>query len=234
MSRVSAPPLECRGVSVDVRLNRGSSLRVLSGVSVRFDAGATAAIVGTSGSGKTTLLSVLGLLQRPTAGSVLVGGTDIGSLPDARQADVRNRFLGFVFQDAALIDHLSVGENVALPLTYGRNRPRAREVRASVSSQLSAVGLPGYECRRPAGLSGGERQRVAVARSLVRHPSVLLADEPTGALDERTGEQVIRHLLSAVENAGCTLVLVTHDSHVAARMDVVHHLSAGRLRGDTA
>lgn len=176
------------------------------------------AIMGPSGSGKSTLLNVLGLLVRPTSGSVHVAGTDVVELDDAAVSALRGAYVGFVFQAFHLLPNRTVYENVELPLRYARTH--ASERRDAVMSGLEQVGLLGRAAAFPGKLSGGERQRVAIARALVRHPQVLLCDEPTGNLDSASAD----HILDAIDqlnDAGVTVVVVTHDENVAAR--------AGRL-----
>lgn len=221
--------IACKNVSYSVGLANGEMLRILDGVSLTLPRSTTTAIVGTSGSGKTTLLSVLGLLQVPDSGRVQIDGQNVARLSDRKRSELRNAFLGYVFQEPALIDYLSVGQNVALPLLYGSSHVRQREVHSRVGRQLEAVGLTGFEKRVPTRLSGGEQQRVAVARALVRNPAVILADEPTGALDEQSARNVLTHLRSAVANARSALVVVTHDSDVATLMDRVYRIETGNL-----
>jgi len=201
---------------------------ILDGVDLRVDAGDSVAIVGRSGSGKSTLLSVLGLFDRADAGTYLLAGQDITRLPERRAAKLRSARFGFVFQRFFLLKHLTAAQNVAMALVNGQGWLPRRERRARVLEALDQVGIAHLAKNRPARLSGGEQQRVAIARALVRRPQVLLADEPTGALDTETGTAVI-DTLSAATTRGCALILVTHDRDHAARMDRTLDLADGVL-----
>jgi putative ABC transport system ATP-binding protein len=210
----AAPALEAVEVTRAYDLE-GVRVEALRGVSLRIEQGDYAAVVGPSGSGKSTLMHLLGGLDRPTSGVLRVGGRDIARLSEDELAQVRNATIGFVFQAFQLLGRTSAVDNVAMPLVYrgvrrGERRRRAREA-------LERVGMGHRLDHRPAQLSGGEQQRVAIARALVGDPQVLLADEPTGNLDTRTGEEVMALLeaLNAVQ--GVAVVLVTHDRDVAAR-----------------
>jgi putative ABC transport system ATP-binding protein len=192
----------------------GVSVQALRGVSLTVAATDYVAIVGTSGSGKSTLMHLLGALDRPTSGTLRIGGRDVSSLGPAEMALLRNETIGFVFQSFHLLARTTARDNVALPLVYrGAGR---RERRAKASAMLERVGLGHRLDHRPNQMSGGEQQRVAIARALVTDPSVLLADEPTGNLDSATGEQVLG-LLESLNDEGVAVVLVTHDREVAAR-----------------
>jgi ABC-type lipoprotein export system ATPase subunit len=186
---------------------------VLRGVDARIEAGEVVALMGPSGSGKSTLLNILGCLDRPSAGHYLLGGRDVSTLSRVEQAWVRLHYIGFVFQAFHLIGDASVLENVALPLQYAGVARAERERRAR--SLLERVGLADRLHHLPNQLSGGQRQRVAIARSLANGPRLLLADEPTGALDTRTGEEVLRLLGELHEESQLTIILVTHDEEVA-------------------
>jgi putative ABC transport system ATP-binding protein len=201
---------------------------VLDGVDLRVAAGESVAIVGRSGSGKSTLLSVLGLFDRPDAGTYLLSGRDISRIPERRAARLRSAEFGFVFQRFYLLKHLTAAQNVAMALVNGQGWQPRRERRARVMAALDRVGIADLARNRPAKLSGGEQQRVAIARALVREPRVLLADEPTGALDTETGTLVIDALHEATAR-GCGLVLVTHDRDHAARMGRILDLDGGVL-----
>ena len=190
---------------------------ILSGVDLAVHPGESVAIVGRSGSGKSTLLSILGLFDRPDEGSYLLDGRDISRLPERKAAKLRSSHFGFVFQRFFLLKHLTAAQNVSMALVNGQGWLPRRARRARVLQALEQVGIAHLAKNRPARMSGGEQQRVAIARALVREPKVLLADEPTGALDIETGTAVIDALLAATTR-GCGLVLVTHDRDHAARM----------------
>lgn len=224
-----APPvIVAERISASVPSSSGDPLVLFKDVSFSIHAGQSAAILGRSGSGKTTLLTQLGAMNRPETGSLVLKGHELLRMGDTRAARLRNKHIGFVFQSYSLIPHLNVLENVMVPAGYSTGL-RRRAVRLRAKDLLEAVGLSGMESARPARLSGGEQQRVAIARSLVLNPSIVLADEPTGALDEQTGESVLRLLLEATQREGSCLVVVTHDEQVAARMDRVFRLGDGQL-----
>ncbi len=204
----------------------GDRLTVLNGLSMHVAEGTSAAILGRSGSGKSTLLAILGLLDTPDAGSYWLADCDVRGLAEGQLAALRSTHIGFVYQRFFLLPHLNAYENVETALLHGEPVPRRRR-RAFVMESLDQVGLARRHDHRPRQLSGGEQQRVAIARALVRTPSVVLADEPTGALDEATSDQVLTLLLDAVQARGATIVVVTHDPDVASRTDRVLHLVEG-------
>ena len=208
----------------------GAQLTVLQEVSFQVEPGAFVAIVGPSGSGKSTLLALLAGLDRPTAGSVRLQGTDLGELTEDERARLRRERIGFVFQSFQLIPTLSAQENVQVPLELAGARGAAGEARAL----LGRVGLAGREHHFPAQLSGGEQQRVAVARAFAHGPSILYADEPTGNLDSVTGGRIVALLEELNRERGTTLVLVTHDLELAARAGRVIRLADGRMVADEA
>jgi putative ABC transport system ATP-binding protein len=193
----------------------GVSVPALRGVSLTVEAGDYLAIIGASGSGKSTLMHLLGGLDRPTSGRLLLGGRDVATLSAADLAQLRNEVIGFVFQSFHLLARTSARDNVALPLIY-RGLRRAQR-RRQAEEMLARVGLAHRFDHRPNQLSGGEQQRVAIARALVTQPSVLLADEPTGNLDSRSGEAVLALLEELNAERGVALAVVTHDATVAAR-----------------
>jgi putative ABC transport system ATP-binding protein len=201
--------------------------RALDGVSVAINEGEMVAIMGPSGSGKSTLMTLIGLLDTPTAGRYLLDGEEVSGLSRLEQARVRNRKLGFVFQNFNLLPRLTAQQNVELPMVYGRvdGRERARRAREA----LEAVGLGSKLRSLPTTLSGGQKQRVAIARALVHGPAIILADEPTGALDTKTGAEIMALFRELNQEQGRTIVVVTHDPEIGRHMDRVIGLRDGRL-----
>jgi putative ABC transport system ATP-binding protein len=210
------------------RIDDGQALRALDGVSLEIAEGSAVALSGPSGAGKSTLLHLVGALDRPDQGTVTVGGRELGAL-SRRELAAHRRGVGFVFQAFNLLPALTVIDNVISPVLPYRvdfdKEARAREL-------LAAVGLEGRETSLPSRLSGGQQQRVAIARALINAPPIVLADEPTGNLDSRTGAGIVDLLLELREQRGMTIVLATHDSQVAARCDRVVRLLDGRVADD--
>ena len=209
-----APPLELRGVVKEY--DSGSEVvRALSGVDFRVERGEFVSVVGPSGSGKSTMLNVLGLLDVPTSGEVRLDGRDVTTFTDRERTDARKRYVGFVFQSFYLIDSLTATENVTLPTVYDRDR----DATARAERLLERVGLGDRLDHTPGQLSGGQKQRVAIARSLVNEPAVLLADEPTGNLDRKTGRSVLSEFRRICDEEDVAVVTVTHDPLVADYAD---------------
>jgi putative ABC transport system ATP-binding protein len=207
-------------------------VHALRGVSLTIREGEFVAIMGTSGSGKSTMMNIVGCLDRPTRGRYIIDGQDVSEMSKDDRADIRSRKLGFVFQGFNLLSRTSALENVELPMLYanveaGERRRRAQEA-------LRSVGLAGREQNHPNQLSGGQQQRVAIARALVNHPTLILADEPTGALDSRTSVEVMEIFQRLNRERGITLVLVTHEPDIAGYADRVVVFKDGKIRKDYA
>ncbi len=221
------PVLEARGLRRSYAGVSGPDLHILRGLDLTLEHGQAVAIVGASGCGKSTLLHLLGALDRPTAGTVHLDGTDIGSLGDEQAAEVRNRRIGFVFQFHHLLLDFTALENVMVPALIQGASPSAAKERAT--GLLREVGLGGRSGHKPGQLSGGEQQRVAVARALVNRPLVILADEPTGNLDTHTSEHVHEILFELKGRYGVALVTVTHNRQLASRAERILRLNEGVL-----
>ena len=219
--------LQCRGV-VRQFLEGESTLEVLSGVDLDVAAAERLAIVGASGSGKTTLLQIMGGLDEPTAGEVTVGGQPIAHASEEQKGELRNRFIGFVYQFHHLLPEFSAQENVAMPLLI--RRVSREDAMRQATEILTRVGLDQRLDHKPGELSGGERQRAAVARALITRPKLVLADEPTGNLDAGNGAHVLGLMLELNQELETSLVVVTHDQAIAAQMDRVLTLQDGRLQ----
>ena len=203
-----------------------TEVHALDGVDITIDRGEFVAIVGQSGSGKSTAMNIIGCLDVPTAGQYYLGGVDVSTMEDDQQAEIRNKMLGFIFQQYNLIPKLNVLENVELPLLYAGVPERERKERAKKA--LARVGLEDKHKNLPSQLSGGQQQRVSIARALAGDPSVILADEPTGALDSRTGREVLG-FLRQLHREGNTVVLITHDNSIAVMADRIIRLQDGKV-----
>ena len=205
----------------------GHKVRALSGVNLQVERGEFISIMGPSGSGKTTLLNMLGCLDKPTRGKVILDGVDVTKLPEKSLYEIRRHKIGFVFQTFNLLPYLSAIENVELPMEGTKKSRDERRKRAH--ELLEMVGLSEREEHRPHKLSAGERQRVAIARALANNPAIILADEPTGNLDTKTSYQIVRLLGKLNIDQGTTIIMVTHDSHIATLTDKMLFLHDGRL-----
>jgi putative ABC transport system ATP-binding protein len=205
-------------------------IRALDGVSFSIEKGEILAIMGPSGSGKSTLMSIVGCLDVPTSGTYVLDGSPVEKMNDTQLADVRNRKIGFVFQQFNLLARTSALENVMLPLTYtGLN---ARACREKALQALEIVGLKERVKHHPSELSGGQQQRVAIARALANDPAILIADEPTGALDSKTGAEIMELFQALHRETGQTVIMVTHDAFIARHTNRIIHLADGRIRTD--
>ena len=206
-----------------------SEIRALDGVSLEVQKGEFVAIVGSSGSGKSTCMNIIGCLDIPTSGTYLLNGTDVSTMDEKSLAHIRNKEIGFIFQQYNLISKLTVKENVELPLLYRGIKTSERQLLAM--NALERVGLGDRADKYPSQLSGGQQQRVSIARALAGNPPVILADEPTGALDSKTGREVL-DFLKGLNKDGTTVVLITHDNSIAEEIKRVVRIQDGKIISD--
>ncbi|MBZ0086755.1 MAG: ABC transporter ATP-binding protein [Thermomonas sp.] len=227
----TVPVIRTRSLGKVYSAGTEAEVVALRGVDLTIERGGFVAIMGPSGSGKSTLMNLLGCLDRPTSGSYECDGVDVATLDAEALAQLRREKIGFVFQGFHLLPRMDATDNVAMPLGYARIPHHERRTRALAA--LASVGLAERADHRPNELSGGQQQRVAIARALVNHPPILLADEPTGALDSKSGEEVLA-LFKRLRDDGHTVILITHDAHVAAHADRTYVMHDGALVAATA
>ena len=220
------PVIRTQGLSKIYSAGTEAEVAALRGVDLTINRGEFVAIMGPSGSGKSTLMNLIGCLDTPTAGTYFCDGVDVSTLDKEELAALRRDKIGFVFQGFHLLTRMDATDNVAMPLGYARVPAAERKVRARAA--LAAVGLAERAGHRPNELSGGQQQRVAIARALVNNPPILLADEPTGALDSKTGEEILA-LFKRLRDDGHTVILITHDAHVAAHADRTYVMRDGEM-----
>ncbi len=221
--------IRVEGLTATVKLNNGDFLTTVNNVGFQLLSGESYAIVGKSGSGKTSLISVLGLLNSAFQGEYYYEGMSVSKMSDKELSRLRSREFGFVFQNYSLIEHLRVWENIELPLIYAKTKLNKKHRQNKIIKLLQMVGLENRQMDFPSVLSGGEQQRVAIARALVSSPRILICDEPTGALDKKTGEYVINLLLDLVKMEKITLLLVTHDPDLAKTCNTIFTMDEGRI-----
>ena len=221
--------IKIKDLKASVKLNNGDMLTTVTNANMELQRGRSYAIVGKSGSGKTSLISIIGLLNREYEGEYLYDGISISALKDRDLSILRANNIGFVFQNYSLIKHLRVWENIELPLLYAKKSFTAKQRHEIITGLLKSVGLESKENDYPINLSGGEQQRVAIARALAVSPEAILCDEPTGALDKKTGTQIMELLHSVVKENGIMLLLVTHDPDIADTCDTIFEMDGGRI-----
>ena len=220
--------IELKSICKTYNNGKSNAFLALQNIDISFDTGKLYAICGTSGAGKTTLLNIIGLADSATSGQYFLDGKNVESASDAKQAELRNRYFGYVLQDYALLESESVYENVSIPLIFSKKKSKAFQ--SLVRAALQAVGMEDYIKTQVSKLSGGQKQRVAIARAIVNEPKIILADEPTGALDSKTGEQITSCFRKLCEEKGITVIMVTHDKKVAECCDAIFQISDGKLQ----
>lgn len=221
--------IQIHHLKASVKLNNGDMLTTVNDANMELQRGRSYAIVGKSGSGKTSLISIIGLLNRDYEGDYIYDGISISKLKDRELSMLRANNIGFVFQNYSLIKHLRVWENIELPLIYAKKAFSKKQRQEIILELLKSVGLESKENDYPVNLSGGEQQRVAIARALAVSPEAILCDEPTGALDKKTGKQIMELLHNIVQEKGIMLLLVTHDPDIAETCDTIFEMDGGRI-----
>ena len=221
--------IKIKHLKASVKLNNGDMLTTVNDANMELQRGHSYAIVGKSGSGKTSLISIIGLLNRDYEGDYFYDGISVSGLKDRELSMLRANNIGFVFQNYSLIKHLRVWENIELPLLYAKKALTKKQRHEIITGLLKSVGLENKGDEHPINLSGGEQQRVAIARALSVSPEAILCDEPTGALDKRTGTQIMELLHSVVKENGIMLLLVTHDPDIADTCDTIFEMEEGRI-----
>lgn len=207
---------------------KSNAFLALQNIDISFETGKMYAVCGTSGAGKTTLLNIIGLADIATSGQYFLDGKNVESASDAKQAELRNRYFGYVLQDYALLEAETVYENVSIPLIFSKKK--SKSFQSLVRAALEAVGMENHIKTQVSKLSGGQKQRVAIARAIVNKPKIILADEPTGALDSKTGEQITACFRKLCTEKGITVIMVTHDKQVAECCDSIFQISDGKLQ----
>jgi len=225
---MSHPIINIKGITRDFPLGN-ETVYVLKGIDLLINKGEYVALMGPSGSGKSTLMNILGCLDTPTSGSYILNGKDVSKMEDDELAEIRNKEIGFVFQTFNLMPRTTALDNVALPMIYAGHNKESRDKRAT--TVLTQVGLADRMDHKPNQLSGGQRQRVAVARALVNHPSIILADEPTGNLDSKTSVEIM-NLFDEIHANGNTVILVTHEEDIARHAHRIIRLKDGMIESD--
>ncbi len=216
--------IELEDITKDYRMGE-NIIHVLRGVSVKIEEGELLAIMGPSGSGKSTMMNTIGLLDKPSGGRYVLKGKDVSALNSDELANLRNHTIGFIFQAFFLLPKLTALQNVSMPMTYRSDKSSDTKKRALEC--LDMVGIKHLASHKPAEMSGGQQQRVAIARAIVGKPSIILADEPTGALDTKTSDEVMKMLIDINQNSGATVIIITHDPEVAEQCQRIIHIRDG-------